>query len=161
MCSIYRVGAYHVVMQCLSGPDSTTDSSPTTATATKQGLAVQELIRVLGSRGYLILGAPAAEFDRLGYQQELLGLSEEGSRSPFRGSLISVQRLAIGTNSNSSNNPTTTTTTTTTTTASTDTSTEKKSYSAADMLARRKSIGRSSSEIDQSDMYKIALFRKQ
>ena len=154
MCSVYRVGAYHVVMQCLSGPDSTTDSSPTTATVTKQGLAVQELIRVLGSRGYLILGAPAAEFDRLGYQQELLGLSEEGSRSPFRGSLISVQKLSICTNNNSNNHPTTTA-------ASTDTNTEKKSYSAADMLARRKSIGRSSSEIDQSDMYKIALFRKQ
>jgi hypothetical protein len=63
--------------------------------AEDEGLALPELIRVLASGGHLILGALAPAFERMGFREELLQLSERDCASPYRGKLMTVQGIRL------------------------------------------------------------------
>jgi hypothetical protein len=82
---------YHAVVQLLPCADE-----PDSVVARREGLGVQELVRMLNERGYLILGASQDTFSRLGYRQELQQLSGDDLPRPLshlRGELITVMQV--------------------------------------------------------------------
>jgi hypothetical protein len=96
LCCSLRPNCFHAVVQCLP----CRAQAPAGAAATEEeqgeeGLALPELIRVLASGGHLILGALAPAFERIGFREELLQLSEKGCASPYRGKLMTVQGIRL------------------------------------------------------------------
>ena len=95
-----RAASFQVVVNCL--PYGLPDQPDAFG-----ALDVQELLRVLAGKGYLILGAPEAEFERRNYLKELMSYSEErnnknnnNSASTDKsivglGSLLSVQQVGV------------------------------------------------------------------
>lgn len=97
---------------------SATSSTTSTAAATAvsqpvrfgSALGVGELLRMVASGGHLVLAAPSPEFEQMGYLDDLKCISEttndiynsnrtgdSGGRNciPFRGTLLSIQHVAI------------------------------------------------------------------
>lgn len=91
-CSANR---YHAVVQLLPAQQGSDGGAMTEAVAgSRKGLDVPELVRTLNSKGYLILGAATDTFNRLGYRDQLLALSDERTAPPSqRGQLQSILHI--------------------------------------------------------------------
>lgn len=59
------------------------------------GLQLSELIRLLNSRGFLILGYPEGLWNTLGYTQLLTEMSSWGESEEFIGELLTIQKIFV------------------------------------------------------------------
>lgn len=59
------------------------------------GLQVSELLRILNSRGFLIIGYPEGLWNTLSYTQLLTDMSSWGESEEFIGELLTIQKVFI------------------------------------------------------------------
>jgi hypothetical protein len=59
------------------------------------GLQLSELIRILNSRGFLIIGYPEGLWNTLSYTQLLTDMSSWGESEEFIGELLTIQKVFI------------------------------------------------------------------